>query len=1478
MQRLSLRTRLFIVGVVIPAILLVGLLFYLGRDFANAYREARLTPGRMIARQVSYTIEQVSPYINSIYDLRGLDEYLSSLTAGEADITFVAVVDENGKAIYHSQPQMAMRIYTDLQGLWSGEFDRYLVSYHQKMHLIVRSVRLPGSNLQRLYVVVGMPASAIGGPRWLVLAPTASALFVFALIVILFSVAITRWVTNPISRLAEGAARLGAGELSYRLPDAPAELGFLARTLNGMAERLQGMIVSLEERVAERTSALMRRTQQLEAVMMVARESLSSREVDTLLQTAVRAVSNYFGFYHAGIFLLDDARTWAVLQAASSEGGARMLARGHRLRVGRQGIVGTVAATGKPRIALDVGDDAVWFNNPDLPKTRSEMALPLRNEKGEVIGVLDVQSEQPNAFGEEDISVLQLLADQLSIALQNTKLIEQTQIALREMELLQREYMQEGWARVMARQQVLAYEYDRVDVRPVLPLPIDPHNVQEVVPAEEGMEQPFVIEPMRYRDQTIGLIALSDPNRRWSEEEVSLVRDVSTQISIALENARLFEEAQRSARYQALLNAVLQAAAVRLRPDEALRDIADILARGLGMVVGVFTFVQPDHLQRVYLQAFVSPSGEGLLPAGGEYELPLHLQIFLRGLSGAEMGKLLPLPLRREVTEAYEMTRALYVTIRTAQQLSGFLVFIQRADNAFMDPETRELARNIASQVAVVLENLNLLEETQQRSHELQMLYDISLRFGSELDAEAVRSMVVEQAAALIDADGSAFIEWNPRSNEVRFSRTRGILQYLEGRQYTERFGISRAVFQEGRDFSIADYSAVENPFPPFVGRVGSIVIVPLRSTRGVIGALLAVRRPQRSPFTDDQLRLMTLLAAQAAVALENARLYEESTRRAEALQQLYEAGLELVSVLDVQRITEIGAQWAQRLLGVDAAAVYYWDEARERFIVGVGVAEPLQYRFDALDMMPRQDGAAYRVLENGQPLLINDLSDFSLSVDVTRYDLHSMIAIPLRLGTKTVGVLFALSGQKGFFNEEHMHLLEFLGTQMAAAIQNALYLHRMEEARALTERQARYQSAVAKSTMILAERGSQALDEVLEILGRAMEVEWIYYLAPVFDEGGGYTWQTKYYRIFADVEEATIHKAWSPELVPHWTEQFLHGEGIVATTLSDAPMPERRVMEQLGVKSLLLIAVEQEERDVPAVLGFTALREERIWGVEELNVARTTALAIAGMFSREHLLQQVRDALNEAETLYRAAQALNVAVTYEDIIDVLRAYTVLGRDAAYIVIQVFDRPWSSEQPPERLLLLGYWCDTSTSADFPPSFPIRSPKLFEYVRGKDFVLIEDAQESQVVFSKAMKHLFVELKARGALLVPMVVGGQWIGFVSAVYHHPITFTEDELTRLKALVGQAAVAVQNRFQLEVTASRARRERLVRQIGERFQHAPDIDSLLASAAEEIGRLFQARHTSVHIFTPRAADLSTLSSPRRMGAGGAPEEQEKA
>ncbi len=222
-------------------------------------------------------------------------------------------------------------------------------------------------------------------------------IFVFSLpFMILAAIVSANLLAKPIVGLRNVANRISEGDYSFKITQIPhtRELAELSLDFNQMSEKLSGLIYGLEQRVAERTESLMRKTDQLRAASDIARQTAEVQDLTSLLDMVASLVTEYFGFYHTGIFLMSETGQEVILQAASSEGGRRMIQRGHTLAVGRQGIVGYAAAQKKPRIAMDVGADAVFFNNPDLPMTRSEIALPLLI-RDRVLGILDIQSDKP---------------------------------------------------------------------------------------------------------------------------------------------------------------------------------------------------------------------------------------------------------------------------------------------------------------------------------------------------------------------------------------------------------------------------------------------------------------------------------------------------------------------------------------------------------------------------------------------------------------------------------------------------------------------------------------------------------------------------------------------------------------------------------------------------------------------------------------------------------------------------------------------------------------------------------------------------------------------------------------------------------------------------------------------------------------------------------------------------------------------------
>lgn len=349
-----------------------------------------------------------------------------------------------------------------------------------------------------------------------------------------------RGIVQPVKRLINDVQRITSGDISPIQPlEQNDEIGDLSRAFSLMTNWLRESYENLEHRVQERTQDLEQRSTQIQVAAEIARDITTNRDLESLLNHTVTLIPERFGFYHAGIFMTDARAEFAVLRAATQETGQEMLRLNHKLRIGETGLVGYVCATGEPRIALDVGEDAVHFKNPHLPLTRSEIALPLKSGD-RIIGALDVQSTAPSAFDRDSILVLQVMADQLATAIENTFLLQELQEKLHELESISGDLVRSTWKKHKDSSAVIGYEYDGLILKPISKSQPKNNNV------EVDSQAPLYL-PLKIREQSIGCLEIWPDQENLSPDEINLVKDISNRISQVLENARLFDESQRRA-------------------------------------------------------------------------------------------------------------------------------------------------------------------------------------------------------------------------------------------------------------------------------------------------------------------------------------------------------------------------------------------------------------------------------------------------------------------------------------------------------------------------------------------------------------------------------------------------------------------------------------------------------------------------------------------------------------------------------------------------------------------------------------------------------------------------------------------------------------------------------------------------------------------------------------------------------------------
>jgi GAF domain-containing protein/HAMP domain-containing protein len=418
------------------------------------------------------------------------------------------------------------------------------------------------------------------------------------------SLTIGNIIAAPIVRLTNVSNRIVEGDLNAQAEvESRDEIGTLSLAFNTMTTRNRDLLQELEKRVEERTRELTlanerneRRAKQFEYISQVAATISSTRDLETLLTQITTAISTKFGFYHTGIFLLDPRREYAILSAANSEGGKRMLARNHRLRVGETGIVGFVTGTGKARVALDTGQDAVYFNNLELAETRSEIALPLL-DGDVVIGALDVQSVEQNAFDQEDINILTALADQVSIAIQNARQYEETRKALAESMTASRQFISSGWQKFTKGQKISGIR--RTGARTEI-IYTDNNKEEKENPIFAGStgntkDDGLVSLPIKLRGVEIGVVDVrTGDSHSLDRDEMDIIHAIMERAAIAMENARLLQESQRQTAKEQKIGEVTARIGASINIRNVLQVAVEELGRALPGSEVVIQFAKPD--------------------------------------------------------------------------------------------------------------------------------------------------------------------------------------------------------------------------------------------------------------------------------------------------------------------------------------------------------------------------------------------------------------------------------------------------------------------------------------------------------------------------------------------------------------------------------------------------------------------------------------------------------------------------------------------------------------------------------------------------------------------------------------------------------------------------------------------------------------------------------------------------------------------
>ncbi|MBN1259485.1 MAG: GAF domain-containing protein [Anaerolineae bacterium] len=364
-----------------------------------------------------------------------------------------------------------------------------------------------------------------------------------------------------------------------------ATLGQL-REAQSALERQRG---ALEQRVTERTTEIEARAKQFRAIAEINQAVSGMFEIDVMLDSVARLIEERLQYYEVGLYLLTDTRDRLLLKALSSkEGTAGRIGLDFSVQVTDVGdIVGAVAATGRSRVVTRTGDMERYFAATVSPAVHARLTLPLL-ARGTLIGVLDLQCSDRERFAKDDLEVLRLLADSVAVAIENTRLLQETRSTFERLSRYQEEDVIRGWRRALARRdQDFAFIYDRIMVHEEQAdaltdlLPDDVSDIQQLRVIRQR-DRYLMLAPIRVQQRTLGVLSF-EGKRPWTDDERRLADSVVAQLGLALENARLLEDTRLSAQQERARSEIVGRVRGSVQMDAILRSAAEELGRALNV-------------------------------------------------------------------------------------------------------------------------------------------------------------------------------------------------------------------------------------------------------------------------------------------------------------------------------------------------------------------------------------------------------------------------------------------------------------------------------------------------------------------------------------------------------------------------------------------------------------------------------------------------------------------------------------------------------------------------------------------------------------------------------------------------------------------------------------------------------------------------------------------------------------------------------
>ncbi len=841
-------------------------------------------------------------------------------------------------------------------------------------------------------------------------------------------------LSRPISYLTAVASRLASGQLHQRAKmEQHNEVGVLGRTFDQMADQLEGLIGSLEARVSERTK-------DVTATLEVGRLATSLYGREDFLPSIVDFIRDSFDLYYVQVYLLDEAKRFAILRAGTGDAGQQLLARRHQLDMNETSLVSRAVATEQPVVVVDTRNNPDHKPNPLLPLTRSEAAIPLVIA-GDILGVLDMQSNAEGTFSGENLPAFGAMATQLAGILRATRALEETRAAVSRADDINRRLTRQNWEGYLAsvaRGEAIGFEYDLED-----PKPLDP-DIAVTEMMRQGDGQSYALQPITLRGETIGnILVREDREREWTEYEISLLREAAELVAQATEQYRTVDETEKRANELAIVAQVSATAATIQDLDTLLQTVADLTKNEFRLYHAHIYLLSPD---RNFLLLAAGAGEPGKVMKASGHRIPLKQEFSLvaraarsrRGVVSnnvADAPDFLPNPLLPATKSE------LAIPMVAGDAVIGVLDVQDAIVNRFTDEDLRVLT-TLADQLAVAINNVRQFEATQRRLKDAQAVNLINEFLRSALNDEEALENVLRVLIEVLGPDNSVYSAYN---------RERRLWQGVVGAgmgmtsELAKNFQDPAAAYPHGLEaIEKRKVVAVNNAraYPDFpvsiletIG-IKSVMVIPLVIGNVSIGVIFLNYNTNLHFFTDEEILLAENIASQLSLSLER--------REAEAQNQLiYDTGRTLIASRNVQELLEAFARPILKNHAGNASLLYFDSKDPEYLDLVASFSTSDQVMTMPIGTRLRlSDLNAGNVTNTTSAQLIPDLADSRYGLPknfveaLNAFGIHAYASIPLLSGQRSIGIISLSWPEYHEFSQQEILYYDVFQSQLSALVE----------------------------------------------------------------------------------------------------------------------------------------------------------------------------------------------------------------------------------------------------------------------------------------------------------------------------------------------------------------------------------------------------------------------------------------------------------